>query len=69
MIITSEHDFSSANTYIHPGYASAQNSKVATHETLGPRGVGDRRGGGCYGGYHGLPRGPGASYENIKHPK
>lgn len=32
MIITSEHDFSSANTYIHLGYASAQNWNVATHE-------------------------------------
>lgn len=32
MIITSEHDFSSANTYIHLGYALAQNQNVATHE-------------------------------------
>lgn len=33
MIITSEHDFSSANTYIHLGYASAQNWNVAMHYT------------------------------------
>lgn len=32
MIITSEHDFSSANTYIHLGYALAQKRNVATHE-------------------------------------
>lgn len=32
MIITSEHDFSAANTYIHLGYALAQNRNVAMHE-------------------------------------
>lgn len=36
MIITSEHDFSSVNTYIHLGYASAQNWNVATHEMTWP---------------------------------
>lgn len=36
MIITSEHDFSSANTYIHLGYASAQNWNVAMHEMTWP---------------------------------
>lgn len=44
MIITSEHDFSSANTYIHLGYALAQNQNVATHEDkMACDHTGDRR--------------------------
>lgn len=36
MIITSEHDFSSANTYIHLGYALGQSWNVAMHELTWP---------------------------------
>lgn len=48
MIITSEHDFSSANTYIHLGYASAQNRNVAMHEDdVASGSAGDWKWGSC----------------------